>query len=349
MKILFIGGSFDGEKGGIERYNLTMLRHLRKLGHQVTAFSVNDRSSEGILGFERNLKKLIISYITRLPGAECLILGHIHFLPLVLPAVLLKKRRVLTAHGIEVWEKPSFLNRLIFRMLDQVWPVSTYTARKLTENFGKRVPAAVIPNTLPDYFPALREDQVTEKHNPGIPVRFLSVTRLSRSEGYKNVDLCLQALFGWQPPEGVEWEYHLVIHGDDADRVRELAERSGKVQVHSRVSDEKLAELYQSSTHFLLPSTGEGFGIVYLEAMANGLVCLGAAAGGIPDVIRDQETGFLSQVPVSSDEIKLQLTRMVSGEQRMNIAVAGWKSVSRFTFLEVGKKINQALVALEKM
>jgi len=46
---------------------------------------------------------------------------------------------------------------------------------------------------------------------------------------------------------------------------------------------------------FALPSRGEGFGFVYLEAMARGKPVIGGAHGGAPEVIADGETGYLVQ------------------------------------------------------
>ncbi len=348
MRILFLGGSFNGEQGGVERYNRSLLHQLRSLNHDVKALSVNDSSTRDVSGFNRNFKKLILAYLVNLPFCDAVILGHRNFLPLIWPAVFLFKKRILTAHGIEVWgSQPRFI-RLSYRFLHQVWPVSSFTLTKLGENFGHRVQPVLIPNTLPGHFSVASEESVREKQsNPG-SVRFLSVTRLSKSENYKNVDLCLDALFSWEPPSGLSWQYDLVIHGDDAARIEKMAEKNRNIRIHSQVTDDHLKTLYNQSTHFLLPSTGEGFGIVYLEAMANGLICLGANAGGVPDVIQDQENGFLCQSPVTAAEIRQALTAMVLPAERLRISLAGWKSVSRFTGEAVTGKVNQALNLLEK-
>ncbi|MGG3575005.1 N-acetyl-alpha-D-glucosaminyl L-malate synthase BshA [Bacillus gobiensis] len=71
---------------------------------------------------------------------------------------------------------------------------------------------------------------------------------------------------------------------DIADRVLFLGKR------------ENLQELYSISDLMLLLSEKESFGLVLLEAMACGVPCIGSNAGGIPEVIRDGESGFIVDV-----------------------------------------------------
>ncbi len=65
------------------------------------------------------------------------------------------------------------------------------------------------------------------------------------------------------------------------------------------ISDEELARRYASADLFVLPAVvdakgdTEGLGVVLLEALRSGLPVIGSAAGGIPDIIRDGETGWL--------------------------------------------------------
>jgi glycosyltransferase involved in cell wall biosynthesis len=57
-------------------------------------------------------------------------------------------------------------------------------------------------------------------------------------------------------------------------------------------SDAELKGEFEGCRLFALPSEKEGFGLVYLEAMAHGRPCLGARSGGVPEVIT-KETGIL--------------------------------------------------------
>jgi glycosyltransferase involved in cell wall biosynthesis len=59
------------------------------------------------------------------------------------------------------------------------------------------------------------------------------------------------------------------------------------------LSTAELAACYSAAEIFALPSSGEGFGLVYLEAMAHGKPVIGGAHGGAPEVIADGVTGYL--------------------------------------------------------
>jgi phosphatidylinositol alpha-1,6-mannosyltransferase len=93
-------------------------------------------------------------------------------------------------------------------------------------------------------------------------------------------------------------ELQLLAVGDGDDRawLEDLAEKNGVIRhVHflCGLSFAELAACYEACEMFALPSRGEGFGLVYLEAMAHSKPVIGGAHGGAPEVIEDGVTGYL--------------------------------------------------------
>ncbi|MEI6825834.1 MAG: glycosyltransferase family 4 protein [Desulfuromonadales bacterium] len=74
------------------------------------------------------------------------------------------------------------------------------------------------------------------------------------------------------------------------------AELPGVTNIPLETDRNRMRELFLASDVFVLPSIAEPFGYVYIEAMSSGLPCIGTNTGGVPDIIVNDETGFI--VPV---------------------------------------------------
>jgi phosphatidylinositol alpha-1,6-mannosyltransferase len=123
----------------------------------------------------------------------------------------------------------------------------------------------------------------------------LMVGRLDAAEAYKGH---AEMIAAWPAILARVPAARLVIvgDGDDLPRVRRLARSAGvsrAVDFPGFVSRDALLDLYRRASVFALPSRGEGFGLVYLEAMAHRLPCLGSRDDAASDVIVDGATGFL--------------------------------------------------------
>jgi glycosyltransferase involved in cell wall biosynthesis len=68
---------------------------------------------------------------------------------------------------------------------------------------------------------------------------------------------------------------------------------SGRITWHGDLSDAALAAEMRAAHVLVVPSSYEGFGIVYLEGMGFGLPALGTTAGAAGEIIRDGENGYL--------------------------------------------------------
>jgi len=138
----------------------------------------------------------------------------------------------------------------------------------------------------------------------------LTVGRLESRERYKGQDRVI-ALMPELLARGHDVIYLIVGDGDDRLRLEQLA-REARVEdrVHflGALDADRLVEVYRGADLFVMPSTGEGFGISFLEAMACGTPALGLAAGGAPDALGD---GALGRI-VSESELPLALHEALS-------------------------------------
>ncbi len=221
------------------------------------------------------------------------ICGHIGQLPAAALARLRHSslRITLIAHGIEVWRRFSLLEHLALRATRAIWCVSEFTL----QNINRFAPhtarkTAVLPNALDPFFNVTPAAQVAA---PPAPV-ILAIARLDQNEAYKGIDHLISA---WPTviAELPAARLHLIGRGTDLPRLQTLAQKSSAAHAISflgYVTDDERNQALASCHAFALPSEKEGFGLVYLEAMARGRPCIAAQAGGAPEVLTP-ETGIL--------------------------------------------------------
>lgn len=251
----------------------------------------NDRLGEQI-GCRRNKLQFIRETIRLGRRADVIVCGHLHQLAAVRIARIFnpRLRYYLVAHGIEVWRPYSLVERRALLGAHRILCISEYTRRQMLR-FFPGLPAdrlVVVPNTLDPYFAPALNDRVSQA--PFATPRILTVARLASSDMYKGVDTLIEAM------PAVRREFpmarlRIVGQGDDLPRLQALVQRLGvgfAVDFTGPLSDEALRAEYAVCDFFALPSRKEGFGLVYLEAMTYGKACLGARAGGTPEVITDE-------------------------------------------------------------
>ena len=219
------------------------------------------------------------------------------------PAVWMKGispriRTITISHGVEVWEPlPRFRRRALLKTNLILCP-SRDTERKLTEI--QRVPPSKIhrlPWPLnPDFF-GMAEKPASLPLPQGFPQGkvVLTVGRWAVSERYKGADVLIQATA--QLRERIP-RLHLVAvgEGDDLPRLRRLAADLGvgdRAHFLENLSREEVGACYANADVFSLPSSGEGFGLVFLEAMAFARPIVAAPCGGATDLVRDAVNGLL--------------------------------------------------------
>jgi glycosyltransferase involved in cell wall biosynthesis len=111
----------------------------------------------------------------------------------------------------------------------------------------------------------------------------------------KGVEVLLRAM-PWVLRDVPGARLEIAGDGDDRKRLEQIAiDRAiaGRINFLGDLRDDTLSDAYARASIFALPSSKEGFGIVFLEAMAHGLPVVAARAGATPEVVHDGVTGIL--------------------------------------------------------
>lgn len=247
---------------------------------------------------------------------DAIFCGHLHLSPLTaLMGRLTGLPYWLHLHGVEAWSRPSPLHRRAAETAGLITCVSRYTRRRfLSWAAVDPIRCRVLPNTYDEkYVRGPRARSLVERYGLSGKKVLLTVGRLVSSERYKGQDrvIVLMPRILEKVPNAV---YVIAGAGDDEPYLSQIAGRCGvadHVRFIGRVPAADLPDLYRSSDLFVMPSTGEGFGIVFLEAAACGLPVIGGRLDGSIDALRDGLGGTLID-PGSMDDI---LKAILSGLQ----------------------------------
>ena len=220
------------------------------------------------------------------------------------------------AHGVEAWgiEKPALQRAL--HHADRILAVSEYTRDRLLRE-QRLDPAKVL--LLPNTFDASRF-QIAPKPNylleryhlsPIQPI-LLTVARLDSAEQYKGYDNVIRALpaIRAQIPNV---HYILVGKGNDQPRIQQLIQDlqlETCVTLAGFIPDVEMNDHYNLCDVFTMPSKGEGFGIVYLEALACGKPTVGGNQDGAIDALCGGNLGVLID-PDNIPEMAQTLTQIL--------------------------------------
>jgi phosphatidylinositol alpha-1,6-mannosyltransferase len=309
MRILLLATDAYGGHGGIAYYNRCLaeaLAEMSEVEEVVVLARVMRFAPEGIpekIRFVTGAAGGKLRYLRAVLAVaaeqfDLVICGHINLLPLAAPFATLKRTPlVLQVHGIDVWQ-PVPKAKLWINKVDAVWTVSAITRDRM--NIWANLPASkytIIPNTIhPErYGLAPKRDDLVERYGLEGRKVIMTLARLAGYERYKGIDEILEVL-----PALTEQEPNLIYmvlgDGDDQPRLEAKAHILGiadKVIFAGYVSEADKADYLRLADAFVLPGRGEGFGIVYLEAMACGIPVVGSQLDGSREALRNGLLGEL--------------------------------------------------------
>lgn len=321
---LALYGSLDTLSGGY-RYDRRLVHYLREAGDAVEVISLPDQGYP--LNRFDDLRAESIKPIENIPY-DLLLIDELVHPSLALSVRILKKRRPEPIVGIvhhlrsdeprNIFLRPWYrrIERRFIHGLDGYICNSEVTRERVHRLARPDIRSVVVPPSvvLEEKPPTPEEIEHLIDEAEG-PVNILLVGNVIRRKGVLTLLHALERL------HRMDWRLTIVGRTDLEPRyvskVRRRIEAMplrGRVEIVGAIESDRLAHLYRTADIFAMPSTYEGFGISYLEAMAHGLPVIASAAGGARAIVRENGNGFLVEpgnVAMIADRLGLLITDKV--------------------------------------
>ena len=187
-------------------------------------------------------------------------------------------------------------------------------------------------------YPVTEDELIARAHETG-PLRVLFLGNVIYRKGLHTL---LKAISGQPSGFNLDVVGGLTAEPNYASAIQERAKRlECEIYFHGALDNEKLIAKMKSAHVLVVPSSYEGFGIVYLEGMAFGLPAIGTTAGAASEIITDGETGFL----IEPDDAGMLAERlMMLANNRELLARMSIKALARYrqqpTWNETAEKIR---------
>jgi phosphatidyl-myo-inositol dimannoside synthase len=313
-QILVVG---TGSSGGIGRFERLLVAAL------------NDISQRGVLRFESIWRRRHPSYLhtsqgndsmstgedsieTRMPvfvaqiaravvrrRPDLVLFLHINLARAAPIAWALGGRRyAIATYGVEVWSPLDRARRHALVRAREVLTISEYTAdqirrhQRLPQGRARVIPLALEPRWLET---ASETPQPADRSSHQQAPTLLSVSRLEPAARDKGIDRVIRALPAVRAAIP-DVRYHIVGDGEDRAYLEQVAvenEVTDSVVFQGLLAHADLINEYRQADVFVLPSQREGFGLVFLEAMAYAKPVIAQRAAAAVEVISDGQTGIL--------------------------------------------------------
>jgi phosphatidylinositol alpha-1,6-mannosyltransferase len=307
MRILFLAMEAFGGLGGIAKYNRDFLRALCTAPEIKEVVAVPRRMA---LAPETMPPKL--SYVTEaLPGRvsfikavlrllrgsrfDLVVCGHIKLLPIAaLVKLITRTPLTLLIYGIDAWvpSKSIFMKYLLSK-IDSIISISEITLNKFIE-----------------WSRLTQKKSLVDRYGLKDKIVLMTLGRLASEEKYKGFDEVIDLL-----PALAERlpniAYLIVGDGDDRPRLEAKARSSGvgdRVVFTGYITEAEKADHYRLADAFVMPGRGEGFGFVFLEALACGIPAIGSTLDGSREALRSGSLGILVD-PRRLEEIQVGILK----------------------------------------
>ncbi len=164
----------------------------------------------------------------------------------------------------------------------------------------------------------------------------------------KNVDVIIKAL----SQTDLNYQFDIIGDGPEMENLKVLADNNPRIEFKGRMSREQTVLKMREADIFIMVSSPETFGLVYLEAMAQGCITVGSKNEGIDGVIIDGKNGFLVN-PGNVNELAECIKKIacIQAEPRKNIIYSAYRNANDMTdynmavkYLELNEETRLSIV-----
>jgi phosphatidylinositol alpha-1,6-mannosyltransferase len=309
----------------------TVARLVTRACEEVTVLALHEPAERTlvhgaeVLGSGGRSSRFVAAAVRRAAGSDpftTVITNHLHLAPAALAFAARGASLLTILHGVEAWKPLTWIQRAALDRSERLVAVSEFSRarfRAANPQFAQRRVDVCHLGLVP----------VPVSDAPSDPVpSALIVGRMAADERYKGHDLLLEI---WRDviadlPGAV---LRIVGDGDDRPRLEHKAAAlnlGDQVIFLGRLSDELLAREYERCTAVVMPSRGEGFGLVFIEAMRAARGCIGCR-GSASEIIVDGETGLVLE-PDDRAQLHHAVVRLL--RDRSGTSAMGVRGRARF-------------------
>jgi phosphatidylinositol alpha-1,6-mannosyltransferase len=322
MSIVILFSDLDPQKGGVQVSGINVVSAFDIATVSGIVYGTDPTAAlkhAPATVIDASKTRLVRRVLERRWRADIGLVWHLGMLKLLPFLRGYRGRTVLFLHGIEIWKPHGWLSRRLLRRVDLFLSNSDYTWERLLTHapYLRGRPHVTTPL-------GFGEPLKGSSPLPGSTPSAVVLGRIAKAEAYKGHRELITA---WPKVLAQLPDARLEIVGDgdlrpDLEALVRQANLGDSVQFHGRVSEDVKGRLLAGSRCLALPSRGEGFGIVYLEAMRMGRPCLVSDCDAGREVVNPPESGLSVDVR-NPDALSQGIVRLLSdGEDWRNWSAA---------------------------
>ena len=367
-KILFLTLRVFSATGGIEKVcrvaGKAMYEFCKRYQQELEICSLHDGKTDALKNrylpayhfsnFAGAKTNFVVEAIKKGQRSRLIVVSHVN---LLFPAWCIKKLKpstkvVLFAHGIEIWDQLPARKKMMLQCVDRFICVSKYTQSRLetVQDIGVDR-TVVINNCLDPFLPPMKHEALSEEDllrkyqlQKGDQV-IITLTRIATTEQYKGYDDVLKAM-ALLENKNIKYMLAGKYDASEFEKIQQLIvslKLADRVSMPGFIPDEDIGPLFNLATVYAMPSSKEGFGIVFIEAMHYGLPVIGGNADGSVDALLNGALGTLV-TPGNIEELRAALEKVFKDPEvhQPNEKILN----DHFSYEAYKKQLNQLLTSL---